>query len=390
MTVRSGGASFLSSPATVELALQIDPNNIWVRSKAIDERLKTVRLGDDAAALAAFSRDTLKRSPYDPIALRTVGIIMASNDDDAAAGRLLSIAGRLSLRDYLTHAWLLNYRLQNGAFDAAVREADILIRQRPENADIVVPALVAISDDERAIEPLAALLKRAPPWRSFFITEVGETGKNPGMVFRLLNRLREVGSRPTTDEMFTYFVIAGQKVPPRQLYAQWLSMLPPAVAANARGPLRDGDFAGIDAPAPFSWRLYPKDGVYAEREKPGPADMGSALYASFAGNQDTLFANQALVLDPGRYRLTWRAFADTATDERTFRWEIACLSKGHHNIIGQVPIATSADTLKSGAAQFDVPIDCDEQQLALLGANVGGGFQPPSVHLDRVTLVKVR
>ena len=375
-TLRSGLAFFLATPATAELALQIDPTNSDAMSARADEWLKTVQLGDEAASLAAFSRRTLERSPYEVVALRDIGFITAANDDEAGAAKLLSLVSRLSLRDYLTHAWLLDYRFRTGEIAESVREADIVLRQQAENWDVIMPALVALTNDQRVIEPLARTLATKPVWRSNFLYKLNEANPNPPGTFALLMRLKGLGAPASKEELDQYFVFAGKKTPVRTVYAQWVALLPPSAMGEGAALLHDPDFAGLDAPPPFGWRLYPGEGVYAERGA-GPRGMGSALFASYPGDKETVFADQELVLPPGHYRLTGRAFAEDAIDKGTFRWSVICMTKGHEAELGQVRLATTPGALVAYGLQFDVPADCDQQGLALIGSGVGDTFDTP-------------
>lgn len=384
-TLRSGLAFLLATPATSELALQIDPTNTDAMSMRANEWLKTVQLGDEAAELTAFSRRILEQSPYEAVALRDIGIITAANDDELGAERLLSVVSRLTLRDYLTHAWLLDYRFRTGDVAASVREADIILRQQPENWDIIMPALIALTRDPRIVDPLARTLATKPLWRGTFVTRLGTENPHPDATFALLTRLKALGSSATREELDPYFIKSADTMPPGQLYRQWLSLLPASAAKAGAAPLRDGDFVGLDAPPPFGWRLYPRESIYAERVT-GPAGMGSALFVSFGGDAETVFANQELVLAPGRYRLTGRAFTEDALDKAVFRWALTCSTKGHEAALGEVPIVTTPGRLASYRLDFVVPAGCDQQQVALIGAAVGETFDTLAVNVDGLQL----
>jgi hypothetical protein len=388
-TLRSGLAFFLATPVTAELALRIDPTNSDAMSMRADEWLKTVQMGDEAAQLTAFSKRTLERSPYEVVALRDIGFITAANDDEPGAAKLLSLAARLSLRDYLTHAWLLSYRFRTGQTAAAVHEADIVLRQQVENWDLVLPALVTLTRDIRVVEPLAQTLATGPYWRGTFLQKLGTINPNPAATFALFKRLADLGAPATSGELESYFVVAGPKMAPGTLFAQWLALLPPDARSAGRGLLRDGDFAGLDAPPPFGWRLYPHESVYAERVT-GPAGMGNSLFVSFSGDKETVFADQELVLAPGHYRLSGRAYAEDAVDKTVFRWALVCMTPGHQAALGQVPIAPAPGRLTTYAMEFDVPTGCDQQQLALIGESIGDTFDTPAVYVDGLELRRIR
>lgn len=388
-TLRSGLAFMLATPATAHIAVEIDPTNTNALSVDANERLKTVELGAPAAKLAADSKRILEHSPYEVVALRNIGIITASNDDEKGAANLLGLAARLSLRDYLTHAWLLDYRFRTNAVAPAVTEADILLRQDDQNWPVIIPALIALSRDPRIIDPLARTLATRPYWRSTFLTRLGSDNPYPDATYALLTRLKAIGSAASKDELDPYFIKSADRLSPAQLFAQWVALLPPGAEAAGKGLLREGDFAGLDASPPFGWRLYPADGVYAERGT-GPAGMGSALFVSYSGERETIFANQELVLPPGHYRFSGRAFADDAIEAGTFHWSIVCMTKGATGVLGTVPVNPLPGQLGRYAVEFDVPANCDQQQLALSGIARDTTFDTLALYVDGLDIAKLR
>lgn len=388
-TLRSGLAFLLATPETAELALRIDPTNTNALSMDANERLKTVELGAPAAKLAADSKRILEHSPYEVVALRNIGIIAASNDDEKGAAKLLDIAARLTLRDYLTHAWLLDYRFRTNAVAPAVTEADILLRQDDQNWPVILPALITLTRDPRIIDPLARVLATDPYWRGTFLTRLGSDNPYPDATLALLIRLKAIGSPASKEELDPYFIKMADRPSPAQLFAQWVALLPPSAQSAGKGLLREGDFAGLDASPPFGWRLYPADGVYAERST-GPAGMGSALYVSYSGERETVFANQELVLPPGHFRFSGRVYAEDAIDAGVFRWSIVCMTKGATGVLGAAPVNPSPGQLSRYAVEFDVPRGCDQQQLALTGTARDTTFDTLALYVDGLEITRLR
>ena len=388
-TLRSGLAFLLATPTTARLALRIDPTNTNALSTDANERLKTVELGAPAAKLAADSKRLLEHSPYEVVALRNIGIIAASNDDEKGAAKLLDIAARLSLRDYLTHAWLLDYRFRTNQVAPAVTEADILLRQDDQNWPVILPALIALTRDPRIIDPLARVLATRPYWRSTFLTRLGSDNPYPDATLALLTRLKAIGSPAAKEELDPYFIKMADRLSPTQLFAQWVALLPPSAQSAGKGLLREGDFTGLDASPPFGWRLSPADGVYAERST-GPAGMGSALYVSYSGERETVFANQELVLPAGRYRFVGRAYAEDAIDAGVFRWSIVCMTKGATGVLATAPVNPVPGQLGRYAVEFDVPSKCDQQQLALTGTARDTTFDTLALYIDGLDITRLR
>ena len=388
-TVRSGLAFMLATPAGARIALRIDPTNTNALSADADERLKTVELGAPAAKLAEDSKAILRRSPYEVVAMRDIGIITDSTDDHVGANKFLSLAARLSLRDYLTHAWLLDYRFKHDQVVDSVREGDILLRQNPENWSVIIPVLIALTQDRRAIEPIAQTLATGPEWRSNYIYQLGQANPFPDATYAVLLRLKALGKPATSDELAPYFRRSAERLSPQQLFAQWVALLPPSAEAAGKGLMRDGDFAGLDVPPPFGWRLFPADGVYAERGA-GPAGMGSALFVSYTGERETAFASQQLVLAPGRYRFSGRVYAEDAVDPGIFSWTVACVTNGAQAQLGRVAVDPQPGKLVRYTVDFDVPANCTQQQVTLLGTTREASFDTIAAYVDGLTLESLR
>jgi len=387
-TLRSGLAFALATPETASLAVRIDPTNTNALIVDANERLKTVALGAPAARLAADSKRILERSPYEVVALRNIGIIAASNDNEKVAAKQLDMAARLSLRDYLTHAWLLDYRFRTNELAPAVEEADILLRQDEQNWPVILPALVALTRDQRIIDPLARVLAARPYWRSTFLTRLGGDNPYPDATLALLTRLKAIRSPASKEELDPYFVKMADRLSPTQLFAQWAALLPPSARSAGKGLLREGDFTGLDASPPFGWRLYPADGVYAERST-GPAGMGSALYVSYSGERETVFANQELVLPAGHYRFAGRVYAEDAIEPGVFRWSIICMTKGAAGVLVTAAVNPQPSQLGRYSVEFDIPAKCDQQQLALIGAARDTTFDILALYIDDLDVTRL-
>jgi len=387
-TLRSGLAFLLATPTTAKLALRIDPTNTNALSVDANERLKTVELGAPAARLAADSKRIIEHSPYEVVALRNIGIIAASRDDEKNAAKLLSIAARLSLRDYLTHAWLLDYYFRANDVTAAVREADLLLRQDDQNWPVILPALIALTRDPRIIDPLARTLATRPIWRSTFLTRLGSDNSHPTATFALLTRLKAIGSAANKGELDPYFIMSAGRLSPSQLFAQWVALLPPNAQSAAKGLLREGDFSGLDVSPPFGWRFYPRDGVYAERGT-GPKGIGSSLYVSYSGERETVFADQELVLPTGHYRFTGRAYAEDAIEPGVFTWSIICMTKGAAAVLGTTSVNPQPGQLGSYGFEFDVPAKCDQQQIALTGSARDTTFDTLALYADNLAIARL-
>lgn len=369
-----------------EIALKIDPRNSDAMSAAGDARLQTVNLGAQARALRQFSRETLEQSPYAVVALRNIAMITVAEDNEREALKLVRVATKLSQRDYLTHAWLLGYLFRNDKVAESVHEADILLKQRQETWDVVIPALIALTSDNRVIEPLSRTLATNPYWRGDFLIKLGLVNRYPDASFAILSRLKALGAPANPEELSPYFRSdAATKMPPATLYAQWRALLPRDAGKAGDALLRDGDFAGLKAPDPFNWRFFPGEDVYAERGQ-GPSGMGNALFVSFHGTRDTQFATQRLVLAPGTYELRARTLGDEQNASEFFKWSVRCLTVGREAVLAEGGLNTQVAQFLPHQLRFVVPVGCDQQVLSIDGVGGDPSTDRVAMYIDSLTL----
>lgn len=382
------GLAFMLAPSAPEIALRIDSQNGDVMASVADARFATAKLGSEADALTMFSRQTLARSPYQVVAMRNIGLITAAEGNEKAALKLVRIAARMSLRDYLTHAWLLDYLFRTDRIDESVREADITLKQRVETWDIIGPALVILTRDRRIVRPLARTLAARPYWRGMLLQRLGTDNPHPDASYAIYRRLKELGAPADSDELAPYFRSAMGKVPINQLYTEWLSLLPRGSEKTGSTLVHDGDFAGLAAPPPFNWQLFPDSDVYAERST-GPANMGSALYAGYTGNRQVTFASQLLVLTPGRYRMTGRGYADQAVGPGYFAWQLICNTPDRVTTLARRDLDLWPSAFTQYRLDFEIPAGCDQQRFELTGAPAGPISGTIAMYADQIAVTAI-
>jgi len=322
---------------------------------------------EDAAMLSELSHRALRAEPYNPVALRTLGLFAAFEKKDAEADKLFSMAAKFSLRDLFTHAWLFENRLSTGRYAEAFSEADILLRQRSTNWDVVVPMLAQRLKDPRVIDPMARMLATKPSWRGALLLNLADEKVDLEAGHALLARLATLGSPPTTEEATPYFQRAAAETRLPLLHRRWMAMLPRATRIKAAGLLRDGDFTGLDVPPPFGWRFFPDGGVIAEMGESLIPGQGSALYISYPGDQQVTFAEQQLVLPAGRYRFAGRATTDAELTAGQIHWSLRCGRGSEEREIAKQPLSPGVDRPHRFTLAFDVPAGCVGPKLSLIG-----------------------
>lgn len=379
MTVRTG-LGFALIGRQPSLAARIDAGNGAAVAAHAETRMLSAQTDADVGDVERLARAALIEAPLEVSALRNLGFVWAVTRREPQARRLLALAGDASLRDYLTHAWLLNdYFAQDRVFDA-IREADVVLRQDVTVWPVVMPELARLLSDRRAIEPLAQRLATKPYWRPSFLRALGGEGVDREAGYTLLRRLKTLGAPATTAERQPWFASMAT-AEPRLLYRRWTGLLErPLPSGQAR--LRDGGFEGLDAPSPFNWTYFPKDGVYAERSA-GPDRKNGALYLSYDGLALVSFATQKLVLPAGRYRLNGRAFGDGPVDPAHFAVQLRCGEIGAE--LARAAIAPGEEAWTPFALDFAVPAACPAQHIWFIGL-AGESLDPVAIWVDGLAI----
>jgi hypothetical protein len=381
--VRSGLGHGLI-PVDPALAVRISGGNGMALGAASDRAMKTSQTEDDVKTVTSLSRQALLASPLEAAALRNLGFIAAINNREDDADKLLSLTGRLSKRDYFTHAWLLDKRFREGRIADAVTEADIVLRQRASTWPVIIPELVRLSNDARILKPMTEALARRPVWRSTYLTTLGQKSTDLKSAYAQLRLLRATSAPPNVDELRTYFARFDGSTNADRLWSEWLALTPDA---DPRATIRNGGFERFDAPPPFAWTLFPKDGVYAEQSK-RPSGSGQSLYVSYEGGRAVGFAQQSLKLAPGSYRLTAQIFADEPVQPDQILIEMGCGSISQPKPIGSSFLKPSVGRWSPATMSFRIDEACALQQLRINGA-LGDFRQRASLWIDDIAIARV-
>lgn len=379
---------FVMARVQPDAALAVAPANPEALRAKIEYQLMRAKR-EDAAMLTDLSLRAMRAEPYNPVALRTLGLFAAFERKDAEADRLFSAAAKFSLRDLFTHAWLFENRLATGRYAEAFSEADILLRQRSTNWEVVVPMLAQRMKDPRVIEPMARMLATRPSWRGALLLELADPKVDLEAGHALLARLAALGAPPTTDEASPYFQRAASETGLPMLHRRWMALLPRATRVKAGGLLRDGDFTGLDVPPPFGWRFFPDGGVIAEPGESLIPGQGNALYISYPGDQQATFAEQQLVLPAGRYRFAGRSTTDTDLTAGQVYWSLRCGRGGEEREIAKQPLSPAVDRPHRFALAFDVPAGCVGPKLSLIGAK-SDTLESANLWVDALTLARAQ
>lgn len=344
--------------APPELAARLAPNSPLVLRRAAEQELLAGR-SDNALFLA---REALSRAPFDPRALRVVGLSLARGGDEAAANEVLTLAGNWSLRDDPAHAWLMEYRLKRGDYSSSFAHADTLVRRRAD----LIPQLfsfftIAAAEDPRSIPALVERMEARPPWRQAFLDSLVHSAGDQGRValLRLAVALRDSRAPLTAVELGGIYGpwVAEGRLPAVRFLRQHLRRQGPAPL------LENGGFDDPSSPAPFNWEIAFGPGFAAEIVA-GEGKGGPALRVDHSGRSTGPMIRQLMMLDPGPYILSGRSTLEPAQDRARLTWTLTCHESREVLARGPVPPPQGAPRMET---PFTVPAaGCSAQTLSLV------------------------
>ncbi len=359
LIVRDGAAHWAldTRPA---VALRFAPGHAQALAAAADDTLTKARSPADLQRASDLAARALAGDATQINALRDLGLIAARRGETARAMRLMSLAGRRSPLDGVTHLWLMDRRLASGDYVGAFAEADLLMRHAPGLTPALTPVLLAYAAPGRAA--LTTRLAANPPWGPDVMVAMAAQARDPAIVQAILSDLAETPAKPNADEWSAYFARRVKDGAYDVAYLDWLRTLPPPALARAKS-VYDGDFAGLPGVAPFNWRLSGGLG--------GAADLGhdeggsaGALHARYDGYGLPELAEQLLVLAPGPYRFSGQARA-SADASAALSWTLSC-ADAPGIVLARVPAPGDPGGWRAFSADLRVPdTGCAAQWLRL-------------------------
>src|SRR5262249_49560396 len=219
--------------------------------RAQQEMAESTGNSDSARELA---QRALRSSPLNARAFTVLGLIAERNGDQKNADALMRIAAARTWRDRTTDAWLLNSEAHRGDYVRALPYADAMLRMDWQSQSDLFPVLASFTVDPRAFEALTTFLATAPPWRTWFLSELSARLANKTRLVQVYAALKDTENPPTKDELRPYLnrLAKGEKF---ELADQtWKAALPPQQRTDETHPFnRDFQFP-VDN-LPFDWNF---------------------------------------------------------------------------------------------------------------------------------------
>jgi hypothetical protein len=331
--------------------------------------------GEDPAEIAGLSdaeitekvrrwaEAAVANDPFNARALRVLGQLAADANDKERAALFMRAAADRSHHESLAVYWLLHYNIERNDFAAAIGNADVLLRTRPEIAGAVVAALGQIAEKGGA-EDLKAILAGNPPWRAQFFNAMMNGISDARTPLDLLLSLRNTDNPPTFAELKPYIdFLVGHRLYELAHYT-WLQFLP-LEQLSSTGFLFNSSFELPPSGLSFDWVMRPGAGANAEiTTHPDRSDARALLVQFGLGRVEFPGVTQLLMLPPGKYEISGK-HKGQISGRRGLKWKVRCA--------GKQAVLAESDMMLGAVPEWDVfrfsltvpDSDCPAQYLRL-------------------------
>lgn len=385
-------AGFAVAPLVPQAGRILAPGNADAMAAMVRSDMNAARSVAALPPIHQLAQLTLARNPLDHATATNIGMMDIVSGRTAEGNQIMRLVGRATLREALAHSWLLNleFRAQNRA--ATVREADIVMRLSPDLRRAGYAMLNALVEDGRVIPQLSGLLVQRPPWRSGFLSDMGQNGTSTDNERRLLLSLRRSAAPPTAEELRTWFNRRAETATATALMSDFRLLSPAQFPATERF-IRNGNFERAPMFGPYEWTVYTTDRGAGEIG-PSPDGQGKALYAEFQGQQPAAAAAQLLTIAPGNFSMTARIYALSDLTNRQSHVQISCRSGRTETSAATLDISGARDSWATRRWTFTLPANCAAPVINLVwrptAANAPEQFYIDDIVIQRLAAQPVR
>lgn len=318
-------------------------------------------LGSPDRALA-LSRETVTVAPLNPAAVRTAGLAFAEIGREAQARRAMETAIALSRREGVAHLWLINEAVERREISDILVHYDAVMRTLPAGARPLQLNLARTLAAPQMRREMSRHVSADTPWfESFAAVAVEKTSTAIGFA-RLLDESRAVPDSSDLREVYAAVVTTLAQQRQFALLERLYPRLPGSRAV---------DLTTMTLPAPRATPYPPANWLLQAGGSYGGSSVGSGneaameLYA--ASGAGGVAASKLLILNPGRYAVSWRMIEAPEAADAAARLQVRCASDDDERQIAEVamPEPRRVEASVAGSRQgrsarviFDVLRDC--------------------------------
>ena len=329
----------------------------------------------------SLTRRALKDAPLSPRSLALLGYHDTALGNHAAAARVMTLALKLSRRDFATHLWLIEYFARRGDVEGVLHHYDLALRTKSDASTVMFPPLTKALSAPDIGRAFARYVRERPFWLVPALNYIATHTDNPG---ELAEALKLGGGLPAGQQ---YRNVESMMI------GQLLQKQGPRAAAGYYLALPDADPSllrrvnfmrrNIDPQrAPIAWGAIVSpdaSGSFVPDKSPGTM----ILEGSVAPRSKGLLARKLLFLSPGRYRLA--AQGELAGGEgAALQTVLSCAAQPSAGVLVRQSIGGGG-----GRASFVVEPDCPAQFLDI-AIDAGTGPEAAEGRVNSLDLEAVR
>jgi hypothetical protein len=291
----------------------------------------------------------VREEPLRADTLTAIALLRAKAEGSQAAFPMMLRGLAMDPRSVGIRRWLLAYYLQTGRSSAAAAQIDRLLSLSFEDRGRLLVALSLVAKDEAARPVVKEMLRSHPAWSPLFFETMLEQGADPGLWAAFLSEANDQGR-----SAYIRSLLRSGNTSQARLYRDHL-----LEEQGGKREVADELFQGRGAAAPFTWSLKQSDSGSAELRS------GGGLELSYVSGSPAVFADQMLLLRPGRYVLRVRGHVDGSVPSANLSVQLRC---GGARSLGSVQLPAAAEPTDVRAA-FSVPVEgCDTQIVSIESA----------------------
>jgi hypothetical protein len=344
--------------AAVAMASARNPNlaaALWSRHPSVETSAAMTMIAQAARSRRPVPRlvfdmmaDVAAKEPLAPEPYLVRGVEAELDGDGSAAQRAFEEAQWRDPRSLAAAYFLADRYFRTGKSDRGLMQLAALIRLSPNASLAVAPYLAAYARSPANWPALRTMFRKNPNIAVPALTALaGNIETAPAVI-----ALADPGEKPQDARWLAPLIAtltqAGKYQEARAIWAR-------ITGADEAELLHDPAFADPVSPPPFNWALTSSTVGVAERQ-PG------RLHVVFYGQEDGILASQLLLLEPGRYQLSFE-FQGNQAHAHSLTWSIWCDGS-------DMPIASvNLDLAASRGWTFSVPQNCPAQTLRLSGVS---------------------
>ena len=345
------GLAFVARTAAVELGA----TTLWPGHPAVLSAHIMSDVGQAAARGEAPNEQTLARlqklGVKEPLTAQPFlihGAMAARTGDFGRAEKLLPIARQRAPRSAAARYLMGDLYLRTNRPVAAMAEMAVLNRLLPAGSVQLAPSLAAYARSPGSIPKIKAILQSYPELEEPLLAQMSAEPANAEVVLRLASPRTGDGRTPVWQGMLLSNLVAQGQY--QKAFVTWRRL---SGGNGGPGELKNPQFDASNAPPPFNWRFAEGAGAVVQ-----PSSGG--LEVVYFGRENLAFAEQVVLLPPGRHRLTMSVSGSFA-DGSGIAWKVKCLPDGRE--LMKLPLKAVGPL----SGEFMVPSTCKAQSISLTG-----------------------